>query len=392
VSASSSERQIESEFHELTGRECLCVPSGRLALWLAMRCWLRPGDRLLMSPVTDDVVFFTALAAGLRPVMAPVSACDGNIDPRAVPDETWPRLGGVLTTNLYGLPDRVVDLRGRCARLGIPLLEDAAHAVQTEVDGQPIGTFGTASVFSLSKHVAARGGGILAFADSTRRPELELLRAQVTRPRGLRRQVLDVVLPPAEELVHALRLVRPVRHARRVLRLVERTAHRMPLRPHHLEAAIAAAPDLDRFDRWVRVDLHDYRMSPRSFQLRRVHNRLAAARGERARRIEGVRRLGALEAAAPAVRECAPRSLFRVPLLIEDRDRVVGELERHGIGTGYLYDPPLDDYAWPFAEPSPAPMAARWWGEHVLPVDPLDAGRVLGAMKGARLTPAIPPA
>jgi len=387
----STEEEIESNFREMTGRECLFVPSGRVALWLALRCWLRPGDRLLMSPVTDDVVFFTVLAAGLRPVMAPLSACDGNIDPGAVPAEAWPRLGGVLTSNLYGLPDRVVELRSRCGRLGIPLIEDAAHALQTEVDGQPIGTFGTAGAFSLSKHLAARAGGVLAFADAAFRPELELLRRQVTRPRALRRQALDVLVPTAEELVFALRLVRPVRHARRTLRLVERTAHRMPLRAHDLQEAVAAPPDLDRLDRWVRVDLHAYRTSAGRVQLRRARSRLAAVTGERELRVDGVRRLGAVDAAAPAVREGPPRPLFRVPLLIEERDRVVGELERHGIGTGYLYDPPLDDYAGTFAEPSPAPTAARWWAEHVLPVDPLDAERVLRVLKRIRVTAAASP-
>jgi dTDP-4-amino-4,6-dideoxygalactose transaminase len=90
--------------------------------------------------------------------MAPVSANEGNIDPAAVPDATWSSLGGVLTTNLYGLPDRVAELRARCDRLGIPLIEDAAHAIQTEVDGRPIGSFGAAAAFSLSKHARAGGG------------------------------------------------------------------------------------------------------------------------------------------------------------------------------------------------------------------------------------------
>ena len=63
---------------------------------------------------------------GIRPVMAPVSANSGTIDPAAVPDATWSSLCGVLTTNLYGLPDRVAELRARCDRLGIPLIEDAA--------------------------------------------------------------------------------------------------------------------------------------------------------------------------------------------------------------------------------------------------------------------------
>src|SRR5262249_10374453 len=96
------------------GRPCLFFPSGRLALYVALRSSLGPGNRILMSPVTDDVIFFTVLAAGLRPVMAPLSAGDGNIEPSLVPEDLWPTLDAVLTTNLYGLPDRVVALRSRC--------------------------------------------------------------------------------------------------------------------------------------------------------------------------------------------------------------------------------------------------------------------------------------
>jgi hypothetical protein len=43
-----------------------------------------------------------------------------------VADATWSSQGGVLTTNLYGLPDREAGLRARCDRLGIPLTEGAA--------------------------------------------------------------------------------------------------------------------------------------------------------------------------------------------------------------------------------------------------------------------------
>jgi dTDP-4-amino-4,6-dideoxygalactose transaminase len=126
---------VASALEERTGRHCLFVPSGRLALYLALRSWLSPGDRILMSPLNDDVILFVVLAAGLRPVMAPVSPADGDIDPAAVPDATRLSLGGVLTTNLSGLPDPVAELAARCD-LGIPLIEDA-HAIQTEVDGRP---------------------------------------------------------------------------------------------------------------------------------------------------------------------------------------------------------------------------------------------------------------
>jgi hypothetical protein len=374
------ERAVEAVLRERTGRDCLFVPSGRMALYLAFRIWLSPGDRVLMSPLNDDVVFFTALAAGLRPVMAPLSSVDGNIDPAAVPSATWSSLAGVLTTNLYGLPDRLHELRARCDMLDIPLIEDAAHAIATEVEGDPVGTFGDAAAFSMSKHIAG-AGGVLVFTDRTRRPQLERLREQTTTARSLRQHAVESAKPVGRRVLRHMRLDRPARRVRHRLGLAERTAYRMPLRPLALRAALDTGPDLDRFDPWVRVDLHDYRMRPRPVLLERTLNHLRTLASDRVRRIEGVHALGALDAAASAV-AARPQPLFRVPLLVEQRDALVGELADRGIDIGYIYDPPLDDYAGAaFAEPSPAPAVARWWASHVLPIDPLLARPVLDALR-----------
>ena len=99
------ERDIEAALEARTGRECVFMPSGRFAIHLAFRLLLSPGDRILMSPLEDDTVFFGALAAGLRPVMAPVSTDDGNMRADAIDDATWSTISAVLTGNTYGLPD-----------------------------------------------------------------------------------------------------------------------------------------------------------------------------------------------------------------------------------------------------------------------------------------------
>ena len=185
------------------GRDCVYTPSARLALYLALRRWCRPGARVLMSPVNDDVILFVVLAAGLRPVQAPVSVWDGNIDPAAVPESTWRGVDAVLTTNLYGVPDRVLELRRRCAQLGIPLFEDAAHAIGSHVDGQPVGTFGKAAAFSLSKHVAGMAGGFLAVEDARTRRELELLRDDLLTPGRLREDLATTLRPLARSAVRS---------------------------------------------------------------------------------------------------------------------------------------------------------------------------------------------
>ncbi|MEV4014268.1 hypothetical protein AB0J35_27575 [Nonomuraea angiospora] len=96
---------------------------------------------------------------------------------------------------------------------------------------------------------------------------------------------------------------------------------------------------------------------------------------DRARRLAGVRRLAELGTIAPGVLGHLDQPLFRVPLLVEDRNEAIEALRRAGVITRYVYDPPFDDYAPGLVEPSPAPATARWWSRHVLPVDPLRTDR-----------------
>ncbi|MDC0766892.1 DegT/DnrJ/EryC1/StrS family aminotransferase [Streptomyces sp. HD] len=377
------------------GRECVYTPSARLALYLALRRWCRPGARVLMSPVNDDVILFVVLAAGLRPVQAPVSRWDGNIDPAAVPESTWRNVDAVLTTNLYGLPDRVVELRRRCDALGIPLIEDAAHAIGTHVDGQPIGTFGRAAAFSLSKHVAAMAGGFLAVDDARTRRELELLRDDLLTPRRLRDDLSTTLRPLARSTVRTLHLVRPVWRTMQRLGLLERDDFRMALHAPRLAGTARKAPSLTAYEPWVRVDLHGFRSRHGAMVRGQLGLRMSLIDGDLARRRTGVSLLSGTTWASPALRDQpgdGPPSLFRVPLLVHDRDTLLERLVNHGVVAGYVYDPPLDDYAGAeFVEPSPDPSAARWFAAHSLPADPLLARRIAGALTKERATPAHAP-
>ncbi|WP_320783114.1 DegT/DnrJ/EryC1/StrS family aminotransferase [Streptomyces sp. CRN 30] len=382
------------------GRECVYVPSCRFGLFAALRHWCPPGGRVLMSPVNDDVIFFVVLAAGLRPVQAPLKAWDASIDVAAVPDEVWGSLSAVLTTNLYGNPDPAPELRARCDELGIPLFEDGAHAIGSEVGGRPVGAWGDASVFSLSKHVGAHAGGILAVADPGARDVLEKACEELLVPRRTTAELAYAVRPYAETAVRALRLRRAAWAVLRRLGQAEREEIRMPLHPEELARAVAAAPDLDAHDPWVRVDMHDYRLRSGRFRLGRVARKLdrldevlAACRaGTELLLATGWAAAGRTAAAAAGERAGAVQPLFRVPLLVADRDAAAAALARRGIIVGYLYDPPLDDYAGArFTDVSPAPEGARWFARHALPVDPLRAREVIAALEESGVRPAEVP-
>ncbi|MGW6922339.1 DegT/DnrJ/EryC1/StrS family aminotransferase [Streptomyces sp. NPDC054950] len=389
----SRPKRLEATMRDRLGRECVYVPSCRFGLYVALRHWCPPGGRVLMSPVNDDVIFFVLLAAGLRPVQAPLNPLDASIDVDAVPDEVWGSLSGVLTTNLYGNPDDTLCLREKCDALGIPLFEDGAHAIGSEVGGRPVGAWGDASVFSLSKHVGAKAGGFLACADPGLREALAKACEDLLLPGRFTAELAYTVRPYAEATVRGLRLRRAAWATMRLLGLMEREEIRMPLRPAELARAVDAAPDLTAHDPWVRVDMHDYRLRSGPLRAGRIGRRLDHLDEVLAACRAGTELLLSTPWARPgAARADRVQPLFRVPLFVADRDAARAALARRGIVVGYLYDPPLDDYAGAaFTDPSPDPAGARWFARHALPVDPLRARQVVEVLQESGVRPAEAP-
>ncbi|MEW1547337.1 DegT/DnrJ/EryC1/StrS family aminotransferase [Streptomyces tsukubensis] len=389
VSSSAPYAAIEEMMRARLGRECLYVPSCRLGMYLALRHWVKPGGRVLMAPVNDDVIFFVVLAAGLRPVMAPVHHEDGSIDMAAIPDSTWEGLSAVLTVNIYGNPDPVMELRSRCHLMGIPLIEDCAHAIGTSVGGRLVGTFGEASTYSLGKHLGARTGGILSIADPSQRRALEAARDELLSSGSFLSELAYGIRPYLETAVRGLRLTSLAWAVVRMLGMEERGPEiRMPLRAARLVEALNHTPSLLPFNDWVKVDMHDYRMRPGPLRLRRTERMLAELDTLLRAYREGTAKLLASRWAISRPGPVQP--LFQVPLLVEDREGTRELLHRNRINTGYLYDPPLDVYAAAFTEHSRTPEAAEWFGRHAMPADPLKADRILKVLDRAGVAPAPP--
>jgi hypothetical protein len=374
-------RAIEEFFVRRYGRNALYLPSGRLALYLAFREWLRPGDRLLMSPVNDDVVFFTVLAAGLVPVLGPVDPSTGNIDPAAIEDSTWTGLRAVLTTNLYGIPDRMDLLEERCRQHGLLLLEDAAHAFDSRFDGRRIGQFGIMAAYSLSKHVGGIGG-VLTFAEAGRRQSLSLRAAEEIRYRSLplaiahrARSLLSAVgasTRPRKWLAGLRdRLVPPSK---------ERAGHRMSYETAEVLQAQKEGGGLDRFDQWVGIDNHLYRTWPLHSSVRATLRRLESFDENRRLRLTGTPKLLELGLTPHGLPVPSDTALFRVPLFVRQREKMLAHFEEQGLLLGYIYDPPLDRYAPGLAEHLPSPAGAAVWSRDVLPVDPLLADRFVALL------------
>src|SRR5262249_38618596 len=99
-------------------------------------------------------------ACGATPVFCDVREEDLNIDPALARELVTDRTKAILPVHFAGQPADLDSLRA----IGLPLVEDAAHAFGARHRGQALGTTSAAACFSLyvTKQVAAGEGGLLA--------------------------------------------------------------------------------------------------------------------------------------------------------------------------------------------------------------------------------------
>jgi dTDP-4-amino-4,6-dideoxygalactose transaminase len=132
---------------------------------------------VITSPITWPATANVIVHAGAKPVFVDVLESDLNIDPALAAAAVTERTKAILPVDLAGQP---CDLDPLLA-LGLPVVEDAAHAIEARYRGRRIGSIARATCLSLyaTKNVAAGEGGAIttdddALADEVR--ELRLMR------------------------------------------------------------------------------------------------------------------------------------------------------------------------------------------------------------------------
>ena len=157
--------ELERRFAGYVGaKHALAVSSGTAAMHLALvALGIGPGDEVITTPLTWPATANVIVHTGATPVFADIRDSDLNIDPERVAELVTPRTKAVMPVHLYGQP---ADLDAIWA-LGIPVVEDAAHAAESEYRGRKIGGLSEATCFSLyaTKSIAAGEGGIVATND-----------------------------------------------------------------------------------------------------------------------------------------------------------------------------------------------------------------------------------
>ena len=152
--------------------------SGTTALELLLRGLRLENREVIVPVVTFSATAFAVLSSGNIPVFAE-SAPDLTMDPADVEKCITPRTGAVITVHIGGrvspLTRRLQDI---CQKRNVPLLEDAAHAHGSGLEGQKAGTFGRAAAFSFfsTKVMTTGEGGMVLTGDEEIRDRAQLIR------------------------------------------------------------------------------------------------------------------------------------------------------------------------------------------------------------------------
>ena len=139
----------------------LAVASGTAALHLSLvALGVGPGDEVITTPITWPATANVIVHTGATPIFADVQPGDLNIDPDLVGPLVTERTKAIMPVHLAGQPCDMDPL----LELGIPLIEDAAHAAESRYRGRKIGGLSAATCFSLyaTKNIAAGEGGLVA--------------------------------------------------------------------------------------------------------------------------------------------------------------------------------------------------------------------------------------
>jgi dTDP-4-amino-4,6-dideoxygalactose transaminase len=183
--------ELERRFAEYVGaKHALAVSSGTAAMHLALvALGIGPGDEVITTPLTWPATANVIVHTGAAPVFADIRDSDLNIDPERVAELVTPRTKAIMPVHLYGQP---ADLEPLWA-LGVPVVEDAAHAAESEYRGRKIGGISDATCFSLyaTKSIAAGEGGIV----TTNRDDLAERVRDLTIMRRGHGSLYDIAVP-----------------------------------------------------------------------------------------------------------------------------------------------------------------------------------------------------
>ena len=146
------------------------VQSGTAAIHLALRLLdIQQGDLILCQSFTFIGSSNPILYEKATPVFIDSEETTWNMCPQALEEaivdleKKGKRPKAIIVVHLYGMPAKMNEIMAIANRYNIPVIEDAAEALGSYIDGKACGSFGDFGILSFNgnKIITTSGGGAL---------------------------------------------------------------------------------------------------------------------------------------------------------------------------------------------------------------------------------------
>jgi dTDP-4-amino-4,6-dideoxygalactose transaminase len=172
--------EFETAFGKrVDAKHAIAVNSCTAALHLALiALGVGPGDEVITSPITFASAVNVIEHVGAKPVFVDVDPSNLTIDPDRVRDAITTKTRMIVATHFAGFPADMYELDRISKATGIPVITDAAHAIETKYHGRPSGKLGKASCYSFyaTKNITTGEGGMLTTDDDKLAARVRILR------------------------------------------------------------------------------------------------------------------------------------------------------------------------------------------------------------------------
>ena len=165
--------RFEDKLADLLGsKHVVAVTSGTAALFLALAGnEIGPGDEVIVPDITFIATANAVVMSGAKPVLVDVDPNTLNLSPSEFKKAITSQTKAVIPVHISGRPADMPNILEIAENHGLVVIEDAAEAFSSKLNGKCLGTFGHAGILSFSPNktiTTGQGGAILLDDDSSR--------------------------------------------------------------------------------------------------------------------------------------------------------------------------------------------------------------------------------
>lgn len=174
--------EFEQKFAQFCGTQhAIAVNSGTSALEIILRTLDVQGKDVLVPTNTFFATAGAVIHAGGRPVLVDMDPESFAVRPEDLEEKLTPNTAGLIVVHIGGIVSRrLPELQQWATKKGLWLVEDAAHAHGSSLNGVRAGAFGIAASFSFypTKVMTSGEGGMIVTNDARIAEEARIYRDQ----------------------------------------------------------------------------------------------------------------------------------------------------------------------------------------------------------------------